>query len=148
MPQTTMISQMRVSENLDGFEILEHKQDDNVSIVICSFCETKQERPFSSIYQFYLGQRDRIPCSNKVCNRYRRDYKSLMSYDQFMKLVAHGCRLCGEEVARPRELCGRCRSIVHKLGGEPNVAKFIRQAMKHTGDFTIMWEADEPQGNE
>lgn len=140
MKQATLVGQMRDMATLDGYDILSHDQKQNVTHVRCQFCDTEQERPFSSVYQYYLGARPRIPCSNKRCNDYRKNYKQSMSYDSYIELMDHGCRACGVEVTRPRELCQRCAGLVNRLGGEPAFAEYLKGVIAHTKDFTVMWE--------
>lgn len=140
MKPATLVGQMREMESLDGYEILSHDQKQNVTKVRCMFCNTIQKRPFSSVYQYYLGTRPRIPCTNKVCNSYRKNYKQAMSYDSYIELMDHGCRACGVDVPRPRDLCQRCQGLVNRLGGEPTFAEYLRSVIAHTKDFTVMWE--------
>lgn len=146
MTQITMIDQMREADTLDGFEVIEHVQEQGVSRMKCMFCGTIQERPFSSVYQYFLGQRSRIPCTNRLCNTYRKHYKLVMPYPQYLELMEHGCRLCGAEVAHPRDLCRRCQNLVNRFGGEPALAKFILGTVDHTKNFTLMWDKEEKNG--
>jgi hypothetical protein len=143
MKQATLVGQMRDMKTLDGYEILSHDQNQNVTKVRCQFCDTTQERPFSSVYQYYLGTRPRIPCTDKRCNTYRKNYKQAMSYDRYIELMDHGCRACGMEVSSPRDLCPRCQRIINRIGGEPAFADFLRTVMAHTEDFTVMWEGED-----
>lgn len=142
---TTIIDAILEQKILDAFQIVElirHTGSTPDVRCVCMYCNEEQIKPYTAFYQYYMGKRRRIACSNKTCDAYRKSNTDL-TYSQYKEQYERGCRACGQQVLEPGMLCRRCRTIVNRVGGELAFKRYVYRVIDHTDEFTIAWAKEE-----